>query len=57
MQITLGNAPGVSSVHLNLVARKAIVQVKTGEATGDELVDAVADGNGILSYSVTVVSG
>ncbi len=57
MQVALENVPGVSSVHLDLVARKAVVQVKKGEATGDELVDAVADANGMMSYSATVIGG
>ena len=57
MQVALENVPGVSSVHLDRVARKAVVQVKAGEVTGDELVDAVANANGMMSYSATVVSG
>ena len=49
MQVALENVPGVSPVHL--------VQVKEGGATDNELVDAVANANGMMSYSATLVSG
>ena len=56
MQVALENAPGVSSVHLDLVTRKAVVQVKKGEVTENELVEAVAGAKGMMSYSATVVA-
>ncbi|MBI1924456.1 heavy-metal-associated domain-containing protein [Candidatus Poribacteria bacterium] len=55
MQGALEEVPGVSSVQMDMLTRKAIVQIQKGKVTDDQLVNAVSKANGMHEYSATVI--
>jgi copper chaperone CopZ len=55
VQLALKKVTGVSSVHLDMITRKAVVQTEKGKVTDEQLVGAVSNANGMHQYRATVV--
>ena len=55
MQVALKEVPGVSSVHIDMLTKKAVVQIEKGKTTEDQLANAVNKAEGMHEYRATPI--
>jgi copper chaperone CopZ len=55
VQVALQEIPGVSSVQIDMISRKAVVQVEEKKVTDNQLVNAVDNAKGMHPYRATLI--